>query len=168
HKVISKIISKFRGRTSLLGDLIHKNCTLKINPLNHSDAGSYIFRIEIKYFNKYSYMESKVSITVKDLPEQPTISVKEEVMSQREVTAACIVSYSCLSDPPRLTWSHEGRLMSNSQPQDHGQWRLTSNLTFTPSREDHNKPLICSAEFSNGNKMTSTKTLKVKWVAGFS
>nr|XP_055053159.1 myelin-associated glycoprotein-like [Misgurnus anguillicaudatus] len=163
HKETSKIISKFRGRTSLLGDLHHKNCTLKINSLNNSDGGLYMFRIEIKYFNKYSFMESKVSITVKDSPEQPTISVKEEVMSQREVTATCIVSYSCLSDSPRLMWSHEGRLMSNSQSQDHSQWRLTSNLTFTPSREDHNKPLICSAEFSTGKKVTSTKTLKVKY-----
>ncbi|XP_065136002.1 myelin-associated glycoprotein-like [Paramisgurnus dabryanus] len=163
HKETSKIISKFKGRTTLLGDLHHKNCTLKISSLNHSDGGSYMFRIEIKHFDKYSYKENKVSITVKDLPEQPTISVKEELMSQREVTATCIVSHYCLSDPPRLTWSHEGMLMSNSQPQDHGQWRLTSSLTFTPSREDHNKPLNCSAEFSNGNKMTSTKTLQVKY-----
>ncbi|XP_065136665.1 myelin-associated glycoprotein-like [Paramisgurnus dabryanus] len=163
HKETSKIISKFKGRTTLLGDLHHKNCTLKINSLHHSDAGSYMFRIEINDFNKYLYRENKVSISVKDLPEQPTIAVKEELMSQREVSATCIVSHSCPSDPPRLTWSHKGTLTSNSQPQDHGQWRLTSSLIFTPSREDHNKPLNCSAEFSTGKKVTSTKTLKVKY-----
>ncbi|XP_073719302.1 myelin-associated glycoprotein-like [Misgurnus anguillicaudatus] len=89
--------------------------------------------------------------------------MKEEVMSQREMTATCIVSHSCPSDPPRLSWSHKGTLASNSQPQDHGQWRLTSSLTFTPSREDHNEPLVCSAEFSTGKKVTSNKTLKVKY-----
>ncbi|XP_065136662.1 myelin-associated glycoprotein-like isoform X2 [Paramisgurnus dabryanus] len=163
HKETSKINSKFKGRTTLLGDLHHKNCTLKIYSLHHSDAGLYMFRIEIKDFNQYSYEESKVSITVKDLPEQPIISVNEEVMSQKEKTATCMVSHSCPSDPPQITWNHEGTHTSQSQPQDHGQWRLTSSLTFTPSREDHNKPLNCSAEFSGGKKVTSSKTLKVKY-----
>nr|XP_055053143.1 myelin-associated glycoprotein-like isoform X2 [Misgurnus anguillicaudatus] len=163
HKETSKIISKFKGRTTLLGDLHHKNCTLKINSLHPSDAGPYMFRIEIKDFNKYSYQDNKVSITVKDSPEQPIISVDDQVMSQKETTATCIVLHSCPSDPPRLTWSHNGVHTSQSQSQDHGQWRLTSSLTFTPSREDHNKPLNCSAEFSGGNKVTSSKTLKVKY-----
>ncbi|XP_065136676.1 myelin-associated glycoprotein-like [Paramisgurnus dabryanus] len=163
HKETNKIISKFRGRTTLLGDLHQKDCTLKINSLHHSDGGTYMFRIEIKDLDKATFLKNKVSISVKDLPEQPTISVKEEVMSQRKATATCIVSHSCSSDPPRLTWSHEGTLTSLSHPQDHGQWRLTSSLTFTPSREDHNKPLICSADFSGGNKVTSSKTLKVKY-----
>ncbi|XP_073719464.1 sialic acid-binding Ig-like lectin 14 [Misgurnus anguillicaudatus] len=163
HKETSKIIENFKSRSTLLGDLHHTNCTLKINSLQHSDAGSYMFRIEIKYLNQYSYENRKVSITVKDSPEQPSISMKEEVMSQREMTATCIVSHSCPSDPPCLTWNHEGTLTSQRQPQDHGQWRLTSSLIFTPSREDHNKPLICSAEFSGGKKATSTKTLKVKY-----
>ncbi|XP_065136678.1 myelin-associated glycoprotein-like [Paramisgurnus dabryanus] len=163
HNETSEIISKFKDRTTLLGDLHHKNCTLQINSLRRSDGGSYMFRIEIKDLDKFTFLKNKVSITVKDSPEQPTISVKEEVMSQRLMTANCIVSHSCPSDPPQLTWSHEGMLKSHPQPKKHGQWRLTSSLTFTPSREDHNKPLNCSAEFSGGRKGTSSKTLKVKY-----
>nr|XP_055053785.1 myelin-associated glycoprotein-like [Misgurnus anguillicaudatus] len=162
HKETSKIISKFKGRSSLLGDLHHKNCTLKINSLHHSDAGLYMFRMEMKDF-KYTYGNNKVSITVKDSPEPPIIAVDDEVISKREMNASCIVSHSCPFDPPRLTWNHKGTLTSHSQSQDHGQWRLTSSLTFTPSREDHNKPLNCSAEFSGGTKVTSIKTLKVKY-----
>ncbi|XP_065136677.1 myelin-associated glycoprotein-like [Paramisgurnus dabryanus] len=162
HKETSKIISKFKGRTTLLGDLHHKNCTLKINSLQHSDDGLYMFRIEIKDFNQATFSKSIVSITVKDSPYQPIISLDEEVMSQKETTATCIVSHSCPSDLPQLTWSHKG-MLSHSQSQDHGQWNITSSLTFTPSREDHNKSLICSAEFSGGNKVTSSNTLKVKY-----
>ncbi|XP_073718952.1 sialic acid-binding Ig-like lectin 13 isoform X2 [Misgurnus anguillicaudatus] len=162
HKETSEIIENFKSRSTLLGDLHHKNCTLKINSLYPSDAGSYMFRIEIKD-SKYSYQDNKVSITVKDSPEQPIISVDEEVMSQKEMTATCIVSHSCPSDLPKLTWNHNGMHTSHSQPQDHGQWRLTSSLTFTPSREDHNKPLNCSADFTGGKKVTSSKTLKVKY-----
>ncbi|XP_065136659.1 myelin-associated glycoprotein-like isoform X1 [Paramisgurnus dabryanus] len=162
HKETSKIIDKFKGRTSLLGDLHQKNCTLKINSLQPSDTGPYMFRIEIKDFNQYSYTENKVTIIVKDSPE--LIAVDEEVMSQKETTATCILSHSCPSDPPsQLTWSLNGTHTSQSQSQDHGQWRLTSSLTFTPSREDHNKPLNCSAHFSGGKKVTSSKTLKVKY-----
>ncbi|XP_051965828.1 myelin-associated glycoprotein isoform X2 [Xyrauchen texanus] len=163
HKETSKIIQKFKDRTSLLGDLHNKNCTLKISSLQHSDKGPFMFRIEIKDLNMYTYGDMKVSVNVKDAPEQPTVSVTEEVTSGTQVTATCVVTHSCPSDPPRFTWSHNGNSMSQSQEQDAGQWTLTSSLTFTPSREDHNKRLICSAEITGEKKVTGYKTLKVKY-----
>ncbi|XP_073719466.1 sialic acid-binding Ig-like lectin 14, partial [Misgurnus anguillicaudatus] len=163
HKETSEIIENFKSRSTLLGDLHHKNCTLKINSLQPSDTGPYMFRIEIKDSDKYSYKDNKVSITVKDSPEQPIISVNDQVMSQKETNATCVVSHTCPSDPPpQLTWSPNGTHTSQSQSQD-GHWKLTSSLTFTPSREDHNKPLNCSAHFSGGKTVTSSKTLKVKY-----
>ncbi|XP_026137814.1 myelin-associated glycoprotein-like isoform X3 [Carassius auratus] len=162
HTDTSKIIDSFKGRTSLIGDLHQNNCSLNISSLSNSDAGSFVFRIEIKDLNKYSYGE-KVSISVKETPENPTVSVEEEVTSGKPVNATCAVSHSCPSDLPRVTWSHGGKQSSTSQPQNHGQWKLTYySLTFTPSREDHNKLLICSAEF-NGKNVTGHKTLKVKY-----
>uniref|UniRef100_A0A672K6U4 Si:dkey-238d18.5 n=1 Tax=Sinocyclocheilus grahami TaxID=75366 RepID=A0A672K6U4_SINGR len=98
-----------------------------------------------------------------ETPENPTVSVEEEVTSGKLVTATCAVSHSCPSDLPRVSWSHDGSHSSPSQPQNHGQWKLTSySLTFTPSREDHNKRLSCSAEFK-GKTVTGYKTLKVKY-----
>ncbi|XP_052431914.1 myelin-associated glycoprotein-like isoform X3 [Carassius gibelio] len=162
HTDTSKIINLFKGRTSLIGDLRQNNCSLNISSLSSSDAGSFVFRIEIKDLNKYSYGE-KVSISVKETPENPTVSVEEEVTSGKPVNATCAVSHSCPSDLPRVTWSHGGKQSSTSQPQNLGQWKLTYySLTFTPSREDHNKLLICSADF-NGKKVTGHKTLKVKY-----
>ncbi|XP_057207320.1 myelin-associated glycoprotein [Triplophysa rosa] len=162
HEDTSKINSKFKDRTSL-DYLQQKNCTLKISSLQHDDPGQYMFRIEIKDLNMFSYQENKVSITVKDSPELPIISVDEEVTSQKEVTAICVVSHSCPSEPPRLTWSHKGTTTSYSQPLEDGQWKLTSSLTFTPSREDHNKPLSCSAEFTPAKTASNNKKLKVKY-----
>ncbi|XP_056613234.1 myelin-associated glycoprotein-like isoform X2 [Triplophysa dalaica] len=163
HTDTSEIISKFKDRTSLIGSLNQKNCTLKISSLQHDDQGEYMFRIEIKDLDMYSYQQSKVSITVKDSPEVPRISVDEEVTSQKEVTATCVVSHSCPSDPPRLTWSHKGKTTSDSQPKEDAQLKLTSSLTFTPSREDHNKPLSCSAEFTPAKTVSNNKKLKVKY-----
>uniref|UniRef100_A0A673LQ44 Si:dkey-238d18.5 n=1 Tax=Sinocyclocheilus rhinocerous TaxID=307959 RepID=A0A673LQ44_9TELE len=162
HTDTSKIIDSFKGRTSLIGDLRQNDCSLKISSLSSSDAGPFEFRIEMKDFDSYSYGE-KVSITVKETPENPTVSVEEEVTSGKPVTATCAVSHSCPSDLPRVSWSHDGSHSSPSQPQNHGQWKLTSySLTFTPSREDHNKRLSCSAEFK-GKTVTGYKTLKVKY-----
>ncbi len=105
---------------------------------------------------------STIYVCSPETPENPTVSVEEEVTSEKLVTATCDVSHSCPSDLPRVTWSHAGTHSSPSQPQNHGQWKLTSySLTFTPSREDHNKHLSCSAEF-NGTTVTGYKTLKVK------
>uniref|UniRef100_A0A9J7Z1Y0 Si:dkey-238d18.5 n=1 Tax=Cyprinus carpio carpio TaxID=630221 RepID=A0A9J7Z1Y0_CYPCA len=167
HTDTSNIIDSFKGRTSLNGDLGKKDCSLKISSLSSSDAGSFMFRIEIKDLDKYTYKNKEkkeiVSLTVKETPENPNVSVEEEVTSGKPVTATCAVSHSCPSDLPKVTWSHDGKQSSPSQPQNHGQWKLTSyNLTFTPSREDHNKHLSCTAEFK-GKTLTDYKTLKVKY-----
>ncbi|XP_050984748.1 uncharacterized protein si:dkey-238d18.5 [Labeo rohita] len=165
HTDTSKITDTFKGRTSLIGDLRKNDCSLKISSLNRNDAGQYMFRIEIKDLDKYTYKKTEeiVSITVKETPENPSISVEEEVTSVKPVTATCIVSHSCPSDPPRVTWNHDGTRSNLPQPQNHGQWKQTSyTLIFTPSREDHNKILSCSALFK-GKTVTGSKTLKVKY-----
>uniref|UniRef100_A0A8C2PP00 Si:dkey-238d18.5 n=1 Tax=Cyprinus carpio TaxID=7962 RepID=A0A8C2PP00_CYPCA len=109
------------------------------------------------------YIVSTICLSSPETPENPNVSVEEEVTSGKPVTATCAVSHSCPSDLPKVTWSHHGKQSSPSQPQNHGQWKLTSyNLTFTPSREDHNKHLSCTAEFK-GKTVTGYKTLKVKY-----
>lgn len=65
HTVTSKISSTFQHRTSIWGDLSQRNCSLKINPLHRDDHGPFTFRIEIEDFNKYSFHQNKVSITIK-------------------------------------------------------------------------------------------------------
>lgn len=65
HTNPSKISGVFNGRTSLIGDLHHNNCSLKISSLRASDTGQYMFRIEIDQLDKFSYGANKVSIQVK-------------------------------------------------------------------------------------------------------
>uniref|UniRef100_A0A8C1XFI7 Si:dkey-238d18.5 n=1 Tax=Cyprinus carpio TaxID=7962 RepID=A0A8C1XFI7_CYPCA len=155
----SKIAGSFKGRTSLIGDLRQNDCSLKINSLSSSDNTFCTRRNKNNDF--IQQFLSSVSLQSKT-PENPNVSVEEEVTSGKPVTATCAVSHSCPSDLPKVTWSHHGKQSSPSQPQNHGQWKLTSyNLTFTPSREDHNKHLSCTAEFK-GKTLTGYKTLKVK------
>ncbi|XP_035390167.1 myelin-associated glycoprotein-like isoform X2 [Electrophorus electricus] len=163
HSVTSKISQMFQGRTSLTGDLSHRNCSLKINPLHHTDKGTFMFRIEIEDYNKYSFTQSKVSLLVKDSPARPTISSGMEMRSGKKVTTSCSVSHSCPSDPPHITWNYRGILNSQSQEQTKGQWTMTSTLSFIPSKVDHNQPLICTAEFPGGKRVNIQTTLNVKY-----
>jgi len=64
HPQKAKIHQDYRDRTSLLGDVSRKDCSLKIDPLRRSDTGPFYFRIEIKDHNNYSYKEKKVSISM--------------------------------------------------------------------------------------------------------
>ncbi|XP_027003585.1 myelin-associated glycoprotein-like isoform X2 [Tachysurus fulvidraco] len=163
HSTSSKISKTFEHRTSLLGELSHRNCSLKIDHLRHTDSGQLMFRIEIEHFDKYTFHESKVSITINDSPGQPTLSIPQELSSRKRVTASCIVYHSCPSNPPNFTWSHKGTISSQSLQQTNGQWKMTSSLSFTPSKTDHNKTLSCTAVFHGGKKATKMTTLEVKY-----
>ncbi len=65
HTDTSKIIASFQGRTSLIGDLHKNDCSLKISSLSSSGTGPFMFRIEIKDLDMYTYVKNTVSITVK-------------------------------------------------------------------------------------------------------
>lgn len=92
----------------------------------------------------------------------PTLSIPEGMSTGKKVTTTCSVLHSCPSDPPNLTWSHKGALSSQSLQQSNGQWKITSSLSFTPSKIDHKKTLRCTAVFTGDKKFDSMKTLEVK------
>uniref|UniRef100_A0A8C8I7M4 Ig-like domain-containing protein n=1 Tax=Oncorhynchus tshawytscha TaxID=74940 RepID=A0A8C8I7M4_ONCTS len=161
HPDSSNVITDYRGRTELVGNLRQKNCSLRIDPLHSSDKGPFTFRIEIKDYNKASYKYDRVSIAVRD---PLSLSVMEVVKVGEEVSASCSVSHSCPSDPPLITWSHSGTPSIQSQQQTKGQWEETSTLTFRSSNADNNQPLVCTAAYRGGKRVKSSKTLTVKYV----
>lgn len=64
HPVKSNIMQQYQNRTELVGDIMQKNCSLKIEPLQKSDTGPFYFRIEIANYDKFSYILKKVSIAM--------------------------------------------------------------------------------------------------------
>ncbi|KAM3873389.1 myelin-associated glycoprotein-like [Diretmus argenteus] len=163
HPDGSKVMQQYQSRTELLGDLKKKFCSVEINPLRATDTGPFHFRIEIEGYDKFSYSENTVSITVINSPEPFSIELKEEVKVGENVSASCSASHSCPSHPPVFTWSHSGKLHTQSKELDNGQWKTTSSLTFHPTVTDHNKLIECTGTYKGGQKKKSSKVLKVKY-----
>lgn len=64
HTASSNVLPQYVNRTKLTGDLSQKKCSLEIDPLQQSDQGPFAFRIEIATYERYSYNNRKVSLTV--------------------------------------------------------------------------------------------------------
>ncbi|XP_019211710.1 myelin-associated glycoprotein-like [Oreochromis niloticus] len=159
HSNASQILDPFLNRTKLLGDLSMKNCSLMIENLQQSDGWPFYFRIEIKGYNQYSYINDKVSISLS----QPDLSVQEEVKEGENVSASCSVFHSCPTYPPSFIWSHSGEQHDQTQQLHEGQWNSTSTLTFRPNRSDHNKTLKCKITYHHGLLHETSKILQVKY-----
>ncbi|XP_035289055.1 myelin-associated glycoprotein-like isoform X11 [Anguilla anguilla] len=163
HPDSSKVMEEFRGRANLIGDLRRKNCSLRINHLKKKDNGPFIFRIEIRDFDMYSYTENMVSIDVQDYPASPRLTVSGEVKAGDAVTASCSVSHSCPTELPHLIWSRSGTTTNQSEELPNGQWRVMSILTFTATNSDHNQHLTCTAKYQQVTSVQSSKILNVAY-----
>uniref|UniRef100_A0A3Q3X6H2 Ig-like domain-containing protein n=1 Tax=Mola mola TaxID=94237 RepID=A0A3Q3X6H2_MOLML len=162
HPVKSNIMQQYQNRTELVGDIMQKNCSLKIEPLQKSDTGPFYFRIEIADYDKFSYILKKVSIAMINELNPISLSVKRELTDGQTVSASCSAYYSCPTSPPVFTWSHSGRAVFKSEKIDDGQWQATSTLTFQPTGADHDKPIQCTARYPGGQHHTTFKVLKIK------
>ncbi|XP_072317577.1 sialic acid-binding Ig-like lectin 13 [Eucyclogobius newberryi] len=163
HPEERKALVQYRNRTKLLGDLRHKDCSLKIYPVQKKDKGSYHFRIEIAEYNNYSYREKAVSIITSKVPEPVVLSVKEEVLLADSVSALCSVSHTCPDSPPHFTWTHTGQVQVQHQEIGDALWRTTSTLTFQPKPSDNNKPLQCIVTHGGGMQQSAGTVLSVKY-----
>lgn len=65
HPSSSEVVSSFKGRTDLIGDLQKHNCSLKIDAVKVDDTGPFCFRFEVPGIDRASYLHHKVFIHVK-------------------------------------------------------------------------------------------------------
>ncbi|TNN68303.1 Myelin-associated glycoprotein [Liparis tanakae] len=162
HPDQSKRKRQYQNRTELLGDVRHKSCSLKIDPLQQSDGGPFHFRIEMADYDKFSYSGNSVSITMIRELHPIHFSVKDEIMEGQTVSASCVVSHSCPASPPVFTWNLPGEAKFQSKQLDDGQWTATSTLNFHPTSTDHNKRLQCTVTYKGGQHHNAYRVLKVK------
>ncbi|XP_016118274.1 sialoadhesin-like, partial [Sinocyclocheilus grahami] len=95
------------------------------------------------------------------------ITIEPELADVTEGVAKnfiCSVYHSCQKEHPTITWNYENMQVTERSKTLSGLTRVTySNITFLGVKEDHEKKLICIANFSGGN-ITTSVVLRVKCV----
>ncbi|XP_077432918.1 sialic acid-binding Ig-like lectin 14 [Vanacampus margaritifer] len=162
HPNGSKIKQLYHGRTELVGDVRQKDCSLKIDPLQKSDLGPFHFRIEMKDFEKFSYLDKTVSIQMIRKLSPVNLTVTEDI-DHPIVMAFCSVTHSCPISPPVIHWSHFGHQQYQTRPLENGQWEVTSTLTFHPAHANNNTHLQCRVIFKGGEQQEASKIINVKY-----
>ncbi|XP_061675862.1 sialic acid-binding Ig-like lectin 14 [Syngnathoides biaculeatus] len=162
HPVGSKIMQEYLGRTELVGDVRHKNCSLKIDPLRPSDRGPFHFRVELKSYQMFSYKDNTVSINMAHTLSPVKLTVTENA-ADPTLTASCSVTHSCPASPPVFFWSHSGRRHEHSRPLVDGQWEATSTLTLHPAHANNDSHLLCHVKFKGGQRQEASRIINVQY-----
>uniref|UniRef100_A0A3Q4GMJ9 Ig-like domain-containing protein n=1 Tax=Neolamprologus brichardi TaxID=32507 RepID=A0A3Q4GMJ9_NEOBR len=156
------VISKFDGRTSLIGSVVEQNCSLKIERLemshNHDRLYPWIDKNAITSYHTvgHSFYDGSTELIVSELNIIGTPRVGEQG------TVSCSVRHACIFAPPTVTLNGipgKDRITDTLTPNN--TYTIVSNLTFIPSLSDDGKLLTCTAQFISGEFSTSA-TLTVK------
>ncbi|XP_069040995.1 sialic acid-binding Ig-like lectin 14 isoform X5 [Lepisosteus oculatus] len=164
HQTLNKVLEEFKGRTSLIGDPENQNCSLQIDPVAPDDKGPFHFRIEIDKLDKYSFMNDEVTININDTAQSPTLSLSGDTKAGTGVSASCLIYHTCPAHSPNITWSHSSTAITvRSQQMERGQWKLTSELKFTLTVDDHGKNLTCKVQYKGRQPLENSVTLNVTY-----
>uniref|UniRef100_A0A8C8S6P7 Ig-like domain-containing protein n=1 Tax=Pelusios castaneus TaxID=367368 RepID=A0A8C8S6P7_9SAUR len=133
---VREVLEETRGRFQLVGDVMHGNCSLKINDARRTDGGRYFFRVERGGF-KYSYRLTHSHT-------EPRISVPKMLVAGELVTVTCTAPGGrCSGSPPQITWM--GPL--NTTARDILVPLANSTTAHSSILEDHGKELICTVMY---------------------
>ncbi|MBN3325766.1 SN protein, partial [Atractosteus spatula] len=160
HQTPNKVLQEFKGRTRLIGDPQNKNCSLQIDPVAPDDKGPFHFRIEIDKLDKYSFMNDGVTVNINGKTQPFLFSNCSP--HNRGVSASCLIYHTCPAHSPNITWSHSSTAITvRSQQMETGQWKLTSELKFTLTVDDHGKNLTCKVQYKGRQPLETSVTLNV-------
>ncbi|XP_075695151.1 sialic acid-binding Ig-like lectin 16 [Rhinoderma darwinii] len=141
-----------RRRMFFTGEVSNRDCSLFINDVQTNDNNTYQFRLEDVI--KYNYYNIRPRLKVTGLTDKPEISVGK-LVAGKEATVTCKSPGTCAGSAPAITWSgKDGSSLNyfNSYPNDTSSY--FSNITFTPSKEDNNLPLVCNVIFLQNTATT--------------
>ncbi|XP_058865260.1 myelin-associated glycoprotein-like isoform X2 [Acipenser ruthenus] len=159
-----EVVSNFKGRTDLIGDLQKHNCTLKIDAVKVDDTGPFCFRFEVPEIDRASYINHMVLIHVKDSPDVPSINRLSDVKAGIDLAVTCSVPHTCPSNPPAITWSRTNATLTvHHKATGNAMWEVSSVLKFIPLASDHMNRLTCTAQYWGGQQANISVLLNVKY-----
>ncbi|XP_044063589.1 uncharacterized protein LOC122881428 isoform X2 [Siniperca chuatsi] len=161
------VIDKFRGKTSLIGSVAEKNCSLKIEKLeishNQDRLYPWVDVNPITSFHTLGYMfsEKTSQLIVSEHAQEPKLSIIGIPRVGEQSRVSCYVRHTCISDPPILTLSDipgTDRIMDTLVSD--GIWERTVERTWTVKEEDQS--VKCTVSYHGGQKATSELRLNVE------
>ncbi|XP_063293276.1 sialoadhesin-like isoform X2 [Pelobates fuscus] len=158
----SETISAYRGRTSLVSTET-MSCSLRINYVRSEDEAYYYPGIDTNS-NAYDTDEKAVRLLLREKPHEPVIQWSGDMIEGQPITITCQVEHTCWSNPPTIGWNKRGQRGNTYQSNfTAGGWKSVSELIYTPSSNDHNTLIMCSAIHHNGKKSLSSTRLDINF-----
>nr|XP_057940043.1 sialic acid-binding Ig-like lectin 14 [Doryrhamphus excisus] len=160
-----QISGDFRGRTSLTGQVLEGDCSLKVDRLSVDDMR--VYEVSLKTSGDSSWGRARsFTLVVAVTPEAPVISGVSSAEEGQEVTLNCSVSYRCPATPPTLHWRWErgvhplgAQEVRTLQP-DAPLPVLQASLTFRVSHRVK-AGLRCELSYAGSKTVVAVKDLRV-------
>ncbi|XP_063292111.1 B-cell receptor CD22-like [Pelobates fuscus] len=158
----SRTIREYRGRTSLVSTET-MSCSLRINYVRSEDEADYYPGIDTTS-NAYDSDGKAVRIGLREKPHDPVIQWSGDMIDGQPITITCQVEHTCWSNPPTIGWNKRGQHGNTYQSNfTAGGWKSVSELIYTPSSNDHNTLIMCSAVHHNVIISLSSTRLNIKY-----
>uniref|UniRef100_A0A1B8Y6X5 Ig-like domain-containing protein n=1 Tax=Xenopus tropicalis TaxID=8364 RepID=A0A1B8Y6X5_XENTR len=152
-------LDTYRSRTKLVLNTIN-SCTLHISNVRSDDEGSYIPEVDNR--DAYDLNGATVRITVIDAPSTINLQGPAVMMEGIPVAIRCSVEHTCGSDPPTLRWNKRQYLpRTGKQHVSEGRWEALSEITYSPTYEDDETEIQCSATYPNGQTSHKAAPLNI-------
>ncbi|XP_063291521.1 B-cell receptor CD22-like [Pelobates fuscus] len=157
----SAVEPKYKGRTSMVGNGTN-SCSLRIDNVKSSE---YYYPGIDTYINSYKVNNGKsIRVKVSDSFFMPAIKGADGIQEGKTISISCSVKHTCASSPPSLEWNKAGHPISvQYEDISGGYWRVQSEIRYSPSYQDLNTSLGCTATFQNGKRFYQYTILNIKF-----
>uniref|UniRef100_A0A669EE39 Uncharacterized LOC102075623 n=1 Tax=Oreochromis niloticus TaxID=8128 RepID=A0A669EE39_ORENI len=161
------VISKFDGRTSLIGSVVEQNCSLKIERLemshNHDRLYPWIDKNSITSYHTvgHSFYDGSTELSVSEHAPEPELNIIGTPRVGEQGTVSCSVRHACISAPPTVTLNGiPGKDQITDTLVSDGIWERTVER-FWEVKEEH-QSVTCTVSYSGGQKATKEIPLNVE------
>ncbi|XP_027142177.1 myelin-associated glycoprotein isoform X2 [Larimichthys crocea] len=161
------VFSKFRGKTSLIGSVTERNCSLKIDRLEMSHNQDRIYPwvdknpITSYHTVGHTFYDKTSLLIVSDHAQEPQLSIVGIPRVGEQSQVSCNVRHTCISAPPVLTLNGlSGSDRTVDTLVSDGIWERKVERIWTVKEQDQS--VKCTVRYQGGQQATSELKLNVE------
>ncbi|XP_030012812.1 uncharacterized protein LOC115434832 isoform X3 [Sphaeramia orbicularis] len=161
------VVSKFNGRTSLIGSVMDGNCSLKVERLemthNQDRVYPWVDKNPVTSYHTLgsAFYDKTTLITISDQAQEPQLNIIGIPRVGAQSRVSCSVQHTCIYAPPILTLSGvTGQDIIKDTLVSDGIWERRIERAWTVKEKDQS--VTCSVSYSGGQKASSGLQLNVE------